>query len=216
MADYYEILGIGKDAGVADVRKAYAKIAKERHPDRFTDPVERERAQEFFKEATAAFNALSNERSRREYDAQQAKPVARSPEEHAAQAYAEGMEYVKRGDAATAAERLRQAVYLAPREARYQAALGRILVKDKHSARDGVHALEEATRLDPANAQAFFDLALVYQAQGLSLRARKAVETAHMLAPGDANVARLHAELNPPPDPDAGREGGLRGFLRRK
>src|SRR5262249_45649752 len=150
------------NATTADVRKAYATIAKERHPDRFTDPVQRERAHEFFKEATAAFNALSNERSRRDYDAQIAKPVARSPEEHALLAFNEGIEYAKRGDAATAAERFRQAVYLAPREARYQAALGRVLVKDKHSSRDGIHALEEAIRLDPANAQAFHDLALVY------------------------------------------------------
>ena len=216
MADYYELLGIGKDAGVADVRKAYAKIAKERHPDRFTDPVERERAQEFFKEATAAFNALSNERSRREYDTQMAKPVARTPEEHAQLAYNEGLEYLKRGDAVAAGERLRQAVYLAPRDARYHAALGRALSRDPRTARDGIHALEEATRLDPAGVQAFLDLALVYQSQGLGLRARKAIETAHLLAPSDPAIARLHAELNPPPDPDAGREGGLRGFLRRK
>jgi curved DNA-binding protein CbpA len=216
MANYYEILGIGKDASVGDVRKAYASIAKERHPDRFSDPVERERAQEFFKDATAAFNALSSERSRREYDAQLAKPIARTPEEQAQQAYAEAQEHMKRSDAVAAAESLRQAAYLAPSEARYQAALGRVLARDPRTAREATHALEEATRLDPANAQAFLDLALVYQSQGLTLRARKAAETAHLLAPADPAIARLHAELSPAPDPGSGKEGGLRGFLRRK
>jgi Tfp pilus assembly protein PilF len=103
-----------------------------------------------------------------------------------------------------------------PREARYQAALGKALARDPRTAREGVHALEEATRLDPASVQAFLDLALVYQSQGLALRARKAIETAHLLAPSDPTVNRLFAELSPPEDPDPGREGGLRGFLRRK
>jgi curved DNA-binding protein CbpA len=216
MADYYEILGIEKTATTAEVRKAYAQIARERHPDRFSDPVERERAHEFFKDATAAFNALSGERSRREYDAQSARPVARTPEDQAQLAYDDAMEYVKRGDSASAVESLRQAAYLMPREARYHAALGRALARDPRTARESVHALEEATRLDPANIQAFVDLALAYQVQGLTLRARKAAETAQLLAPSDAAVKRLLGELLPPEDPDPGREGGLRGFLRRK
>lgn len=216
MADYYEILGIDKTASVAEVRKAYAQIARERHPDRFSDPVERERAQEFFKDATAAFNALSSERSRRDYDAQIAKPIPRTPEDQARQAFEEGQEHMKRGDLGAAVECFRQAAYLMPREARYHAALGRALARDPRTARESVHALEEATRLDPANAQAFVDLALAYQAQGLSLRARKAVETAQLLAPSDATVSRLAAELLPPPPEDPPKEGGLRGFLRRK
>ncbi len=216
MADHYEILGLQKTATSADVRKAYAQIARERHPDRFSDPVERERAQEFFKDATAAFNALSNDRSRSEYDKLIAKPIPRTPEDQAHQAYEDGMEQAKRGDLVAAAESFRQAAYLMPREARNHAALGRVLARDPRTARESVNALEEATRLDPANPQSFVDLALAYQAQGLTLRARKAAETAHLLAPSDPTVNRLVAELMPPDDPEPGREGGLRGFLRRK
>ena len=58
MADYYEILGVAHDASTAEIRKAYAVIAREKHPDRIGDPVAKERAQEFFKDATAAFNTL--------------------------------------------------------------------------------------------------------------------------------------------------------------
>jgi len=215
VADYYEVLGIKKDASAAEVRKAYAIVAKERHPDRFSDPVEKERAQEFFKDATAAFNTLSNERARREYDAELAKPRATTPEEQAQQAYAEGVELVKLGQTAAAAECFRQAAYLRPSEARYHAAVGRALVREHRTAREGVQALEEATRLEPRNAQFFLDLALAFQAQGLTLRARKAAETARALAPSDPAIARLAAELSPSQDPDPG-EGGLRGFLRRK
>jgi curved DNA-binding protein CbpA len=216
VADYYEILGLKKDANAADVRKAYAIVAKERHPDRFSDPVEKERAQEFFKDATAAFNTLANERARREYDAELAKPKATTPEEQAQQAYAEGMELLKGGQSAAAAECFRQAAYLRPGEARYHAALGRALVREHRTAREGVQALEEATRLDPRSVQAFFDLALAFQAQGLTLRARKAADAAHALAPSQPAVARLVAELSSGQDPDPGGAGGLRGLLRRK
>ncbi len=215
MADYYEILGIKKDATTAEVRKAYAVLAKEHHPDRFSDPLEKERAHEVFKDATAAFNTLSGERARREYDAELARPKATTPEEQAQQAYAEGVEMLKRAQPAAAAESLRQAAYLQPGEARYHAALGRALVREPRTAREGVQALEEAIRIDPRNAQAFLDLALAFQAQGLTLRARKAADAAHALAPSEPAIARLVAELAAPQEPQPG-EAGLRGFLRRK
>ena len=68
MADFYEILGIPTTASAADVRQAYVRLAKERHPDRFPDPQEKEKAQSFFQDLTTAFNTLFNEGRRREYD----------------------------------------------------------------------------------------------------------------------------------------------------
>ena len=59
MTDFYEILGIPKTASSAEVRQAYARLARERHPDRFPDPAQKANAQEFFKVLTTAFNALS-------------------------------------------------------------------------------------------------------------------------------------------------------------
>src|SRR5436190_17297726 len=78
-ANYYEILGVSKTASVAEVRQAYARLARERHPDRFSDPVEQARASEFFKDLTAAFNTLSNDKGRREYDESLARPRAAPP-----------------------------------------------------------------------------------------------------------------------------------------
>ena len=42
MADYYEVLGVPKSATAGDIRAAYVRLAKERHPDRFRDPVEKQ------------------------------------------------------------------------------------------------------------------------------------------------------------------------------
>src|SRR3990170_2756929 len=91
MANYYELLGISKSATTADIRKAYAKLARERHPDRFPDPAVKLQAQQTFQEITAAFNTLSNDRSRAEYDRGLAAPArAPVPEEIARDAFERG------------------------------------------------------------------------------------------------------------------------------
>ncbi len=45
MADYYELLGLKPGAAAAEVRSAYLRLARERHPDRFTDPLQRREAE---------------------------------------------------------------------------------------------------------------------------------------------------------------------------
>jgi curved DNA-binding protein CbpA len=215
MPDYYEVLGVPKNADAAAIRKAYAKIARDRHPDRFSDPVEKERAQELFKDATAAFNTLTNERQRREYDEQLARPVATTPEDQAKVAFAAAQERLKAGDGAGAAELLRQAAYHQPQNSQYRLALGRVLSRDARTAREGIQILEDASRAEPGNAAIFFDLATALRAQGLALRARKAAEAALALDPGNAAIAALLAELRPS-DPTPPKEGGLGGLFRRK
>src|SRR5512133_3147252 len=63
--DYYEILGVGKDASPADIKKAYRTLALKYHPDRNPDNKE---AEEKFKEAAEAFEVLSDEQKRARYD----------------------------------------------------------------------------------------------------------------------------------------------------
>src|SRR5262245_3486883 len=58
--DYYGILGVSRDAGPDDIKRAYRKLARELHPDVNPDPG----AQEKFKEVNAASEALSDPRTR--------------------------------------------------------------------------------------------------------------------------------------------------------
>ncbi|MDY0108988.1 MAG: molecular chaperone DnaJ [Candidatus Krumholzibacteria bacterium] len=63
--DYYEVLGVGKDASETEIKKAYRKLAVKYHPDRNTEDPQ---AAEKFREATEAYDALKDAEKRAQYD----------------------------------------------------------------------------------------------------------------------------------------------------
>ncbi|MBN1826744.1 MAG: molecular chaperone DnaJ [Candidatus Eisenbacteria bacterium] len=63
--DYYEVLGVGKDASKDEIKKAYRKLALQYHPDR--NPGDKG-AEEKFKEATEAYEILRDDDKRTKYD----------------------------------------------------------------------------------------------------------------------------------------------------
>lgn len=63
--DYYEVLGVSKDASKQDIKKAYRKMALKYHPDH--NPGDKD-AEEKFKEAAEAYSVLSDDDKRAKYD----------------------------------------------------------------------------------------------------------------------------------------------------
>ncbi|KMZ55242.1 molecular chaperone DnaJ [Dorea sp. D27] len=63
--DYYEVLGVSKDADDATLKKAYRQVAKKYHPDMNPGDAEAEKK---FKEASEAYAVLSDPEKRRQYD----------------------------------------------------------------------------------------------------------------------------------------------------
>ena len=63
--DYYEILGLSKNATAAEIKKAYRQMAIKYHPDK--NPGNKQ-AEENFKEAAEAYEVLSDQNKRARYD----------------------------------------------------------------------------------------------------------------------------------------------------
>ncbi len=64
--DYYEVLGVDKNATPDEIKKAYRKLAKKYHPD--LNPDDKEGAEQKFKEATEAYEVLSDAEKKQKYD----------------------------------------------------------------------------------------------------------------------------------------------------
>jgi curved DNA-binding protein len=63
--DFYEVLGVSRDADPADIQRAYRRLARQNHPDVNKDSA----AEERFKEIAEAYDVLSDPELRRRYDA---------------------------------------------------------------------------------------------------------------------------------------------------
>lgn len=63
--DYYEVLGVSKDASENEIKKAYRNMAMKYHPDRNSDDPEAEKK---FKEASEAYEVLGDSEKRQQYD----------------------------------------------------------------------------------------------------------------------------------------------------
>lgn len=66
--NFFRILQIASDASEEELRKSFKHVAKQIHPDRFQDPVVKEKAQEAFLKLNQAFNTLRDPLARKEYE----------------------------------------------------------------------------------------------------------------------------------------------------
>ena len=76
--DPYKILEVGKTASETEIKKSYRKLALKHHPDRQQDAAAKEKAQHIFAKISAAYEVLSDEKKRKEYDSLQKEQKSNS------------------------------------------------------------------------------------------------------------------------------------------
>jgi len=64
--DYYDLLGVSRDASTSDIKKSYRKLALKWHPDKNKD--DSQKAEKMFKKISEAYAVLSDDNKRRDYD----------------------------------------------------------------------------------------------------------------------------------------------------
>ena len=66
--DFYEILGLSREASQDEIRRSFRKLAMEHHPDRVTDPAQKDASEAKFKRIAAAYEVLSDAEKKAKYD----------------------------------------------------------------------------------------------------------------------------------------------------
>jgi Flp pilus assembly protein TadD len=187
--DHYALLGVGRDADTAAIRRAYTTAAKRFHPDALASlglSELRDPATAMFGRIARAYATLSDMSARRDYDAELAGETPADGERavNAESLYRKAEVMLRMGDFNGALRFLRSAVGLVPDDPAYRSALGWALHKknppESQAAREH---LQKALAAAPNDAKAHFRLGVVLRALGDAKTAERHHARARQLDP---------------------------------
>jgi curved DNA-binding protein CbpA len=174
----YELLGVTEEANDEDIRRAYKRLAKELHPDRFVgDSTAQHEAEERFSKVSHAYNVLKDPTQRSEYDFER-KMILK-------QGLDDNIEVVQKPVEETGYKR-----EVADRK--YKMALQ---LQAEGDLRKAVDSMKEAIEICPNVAQYHALLAALYDRRGWHSYAKAEIEMAIKLDPADQLSQKLHKKL---------------------
>lgn len=209
---HYELLGVGREATVEEIRRAYLEKGRLFHPDLRHRPdlalLEKELTA-VFERLKVAHEVLADPAARAEYDRTADEPVAAvfaeeqvaDPEARrqlAAKNYSYAMELIEVKDYFPAVELLQQAVRFAPDKPEYRFRLGEVELKNSKWVERGLENLKEATRLAPSRADFQRDTARALLSHGRKREAEPYARRANKIDPGAESDAVLEAVTGRP------------------
>lgn len=193
MSDYYSILGVPRTASQAQIKEAYLKLARENHPDRFSDPDKRSRASQTIQGINESYNHLRDEKLRREYDEQLARDSL-PPEEQAQRFYKNGVMQEEMEELTQALKFFFEAMRLNPDKALYIGAAARVMARDRSKARKAAELYDQAIAKDPREQRFYLELGQLLLKAGLPTRARRVGENGLQQLPNDPGLEQLMSE----------------------
>lgn len=209
--DFYEILGVGRNAGRDEVKDRFRQLARERHPDRFQGEA-KARAEIEFQAITEAFNVLSDPVRRRQHDLDLDRPTKQAehdPTELLRLYLNRGIRAFKAGNHLEAANNFVLATDTQPGNAQAWHHLAMAAMQQERWLPKAQEAIERACELDPRNA-AYHKLAgRIFQTSGLLAKAKQYYNQASSL--GDMTARKALAELEGAAGATPDRRAGDRG-----
>lgn len=194
--DYYAILGVEDEAAPEDIRKAYLKLAKKLHPDRFpNDEQGKQAAQAEFRRVTQAHYVLGEPERRAEYDRLRQLAKARNLLKNAEPGHSVSApsapidQSQTQTQSQTAVDETINQKWAAKHLARADEYYRRRHYKEAET------AIKEAIRLVPNEAKFRNKLAEIYLARGWKTYAMTEVQAALKLDPKDPDARNLEAKI---------------------
>lgn len=199
LTSYYDVLGVSRDASESEVRVRFRLMARERHPDRFRDVVEKKAAEERFQLLTEAMNVLTNPARRKAHDLELEKnrPLSQDPAALGRVYLAKGVKAYREGNFPDAITQFDLAVKHYDKDAKAFHYLALSCMKVVGQVRRGVDAIEAAIKLDGNNALFHRDAGKLFILAGLNSKAERHLEQALSWLPEDAETLKLLQEVRP-------------------
>ncbi|UCE20976.1 MAG: J domain-containing protein, partial [Candidatus Aminicenantes bacterium] len=195
--NYYEILGVARDATPKEIKKSYFEIARKYHPDRFDRELpqdSREMVEEVFGHITRAFQTLNNEKEKQDYDArldEPAEPDRKALDQRADMKFRQGKTLFNREKYEEALVCFEEAVRIKSNKANYFLFLAKSESKIPSFNEKAEEDFHKALELEPWNAECYIALGEFYNQEGLSVKAKKQFKKA--LEIDSENVVALKA-----------------------
>jgi curved DNA-binding protein CbpA len=194
--NYYKVLGVTPEAPIDDIKKSYFRMARKFHPDLFGRDLPPETTQKIdnvFDQITKAYQTLTDETKRSEYDDQLKKPPAedkrRDLTKEAEMRFRQGKTLFNQARYEEALIFLEQSVRLSRDRASYFLLLAMTQARLHIYRQEAEKNFIRAIKLEPWNAESYAGLGLLYKREGLHIKARKQFERALQIDP-DHRIAR--------------------------
>ena len=199
MTNYYDVLGVARDASESEIRPRFRVLARENHPDRFTEPEKKRGAEEKFQLLTEAMNVLTSESRRNVHDAELEKnrPMSQDPAAQARVFLEKGVKSYREGNFPDAIAQFDLAVHHFDKYAKAFHYLALACLKVVGQVRKGVDAIEAAIKLDANNALFHRDAGKLYIMAGLNAKAERHLEAAITWLPEDPETLSLLMKVRP-------------------
>lgn len=186
---YYQILDVSSDCSQIEIKKAYFKLARKYHPDLFSGEIltdVKDKIEEVFSYITKAYETLSDEEKRKDYDSK----MEVLPQEGRKNIAQEAETKFRKGKTLYDEEKYEDALILLGEAVRIMKDKGSyyLLLALTESKIPSLHKKAEkdfirAVTLEPWNAEAYIGLGLLYKKAGLKVKAKKHFEKALSLDP---------------------------------